>query len=161
MSLLQVRNVNFGSRKSNATGSLGVGYTLVDNSGAEAQSRTTVGVYQILSGSGLYAANILFPDDFNGQVLWDTGVAFSKTYYAIEQYNVEENDPKVADTWQMVTTITGSIKLLRDMTAGRWIIENDQMKFYAEDNTTLVATFDLFDDVGSPTMDSVFERVKV
>lgn len=159
--LSQLRNVNFGSRKSNATGSSGVGYTLLDQTGVEEQPRTTSGVYQITSGSGIYAAYISFPEGFHGQVVWDTGAAFSRTYYATEQYNIEENDPRVGETWQMVSNITGSIQTLRDMTAGRWIIENNQMKFYKEDNVTLVATFDLYDDTNTPTMDSVFERVKV
>jgi hypothetical protein len=161
MPLFQLRNVNFGSRKANATGSLGVGYTLLDETGVVEQIRTTTGVYQLTSGSGMYAAYISFPSDFRGQILWDTGTAFNKVYYATEQYNVEENDPKIAETLAMVSSITGSIQLLRDMTAGRWIIENNQMKFYKEDNVTLVATFDLYDDTNVPTMDSVFERVKI
>ena len=161
MSLNQLRNVNFGVTHANATGSLGVGYTLFDSAGAITQARTTTGVYQISSGSGIYAANISFPDGFNGQILWDTASVFSKTYRAIEHYNVEENDPKVSEIHAMVSSITGSIQLLRDMTTGRWIIENNQMKFYKEDNVTLVATFDLYDDNGVPSMDPVFERVKV
>jgi len=161
MTLSQLRNVNFGSNKANATGSLGVGYTLLDYAGSTVQARTTAGVYQLLSGSGIYAAYISFPDGFRGQVMWDTGTAFSKTYYAAEQYNVEENDPRVAQTHQMMMSVTGSIQFLRDMTAGRWIIENNQMKFYAEDNATLVAVFDLYDSAGVPSMDTVFERVKV
>jgi hypothetical protein len=147
--------------KSNATGSTGVGYTLIDQNGTEIQARTVSGVYQTTSGSGIYAAYIPFPDGFHGQVVWDTGTAFTRKYYATEQYNVEENDPRVGETLQMVSTVTGSIQLIRDMTTGRWILENNQMKFFKEDNVTLVATFDLYDDAGVPTMDSVFERVKV
>jgi hypothetical protein len=35
------------------------------------------------------------------------------------------------------------------------------MLFYKEDNATLIAEFNLLDDAGNPTMDAVFERVKV
>src|SRR5689334_16465801 len=114
MTLSQLRNVNFGSRKANATGSLGVGYTLLDQDGNTEQVRTTTGVYQITSGSGIYAAYISFPDGFHGQVVWDTGSAFERTYYASEQYNVEENDPRVGETLAMVSSVTGSIQYIRD-----------------------------------------------
>ena len=161
MPLSQLRNCNFGRSKANATGSTGVGYTLLNTAGAEVQARTTVGVYQLTSGSGLYAAYISFPDSFRGQLMWDTGAAFPTSSYAVESYNVEENNPKVDDNWQMLNSITGSIGVIRDMTEGRWKIVSNQMIFYASDNVTEVARFDLFDDVGSPTMDAVFERTKV
>ena len=161
MPLEQVRSVNFGRNRSNATGSTGVGYTLMDVSGSVVSPRTTLGVYQLTSGSGLYSAYITFPDHFRGQLMWDTGAAFPTASYAVEEYNVEANNPKVDDDWRMLNSVTGSIQLLRDMTEGRWKIEGNQMKFYKSDNVTLVATFNLFDDLGSPSMDAVFERTRV
>lgn len=163
MSLNQLRNCNFGKNMANAVGSTGVGYALLDTAGAIVSPRTTAGVYQLVPNSGLYAADISFPDDFNGQVLWDTGTFFAKTAYATEHYNVEENDPKVAGIMQVVTSITGSIQSLMDINYGRWKIDKttNRMLFYAADNVTLVATFDLFDDNGAPTFDGVFERRKV
>lgn len=148
MSLSQLCNCNFGSTKLNATGSFGVGYTLLDATGSIASARTTAGVYQ--TAPGIYAANVSFPDDFHGQILWDTGTTFMTASYATEQYNVEANDPSVAR----------NVSFIRDMTGGRWQIESNMMKFYAEDNVTLVAEFELFDDAGVPTMDAVFERLK-
>lgn len=164
MSLSQLRNVNMGPNRANATGSTGVGYTVLDAAGAVVTPRTTVGVYQLTSGSGIYAAYISFPDAFRGQVLWDTGVsAFPTASYATEQYNVEENNPNTDNIWGTVQAITGSIQLLRDMTAGRWKIDSSTnvMSFYKEDNVTLVAQFDLFDDLGNPSSDAVFERTKL
>lgn len=161
MSLQQLRNTNFGRTKSNATGSTGVGYTVLDISGSVVSPRTTTGVYQLTSGSGIYAAYVTFPDDFRGQLLWDTGIAFLTTSYATEQYNAEENDPRVGDNNRILTSLTGSIQQLLDITEGKWKIVNNQMLFYKKDNTTLVATFNLFDDQGNPSMDSVFERVRV
>jgi len=58
-------------------------------------------------------------------------------------------------------TVSSKIRSLYDMNFGRWKIVSNQMVFYKEDNVTVVATFNLFDDVGAPTMDAVFERVKV
>ena len=128
-----------------------MGYTLLSTTGAEYQARTTTGVYQAVSGSGLYSANISFPDDWNGQVVWDTGTVFTGSCggpkYAIEQYNYEENNPKVDDIF--------------NIEYGRWRIVNDQMIFYLDDNTTEVARFDLYDENGLPTVDAVFERRRV
>lgn len=167
MPVLQLRNANFGSTRANVTGSLGVGYTVLDQAGNTVIPRTTVGVYQLASGSGLYAAYVSFPDSFHGQIMWDcpsitgsVGQILSQSF-ATEQYNVEENDPKVASTWQIVNNMSGTLEALYDAQFGRWQIINNQMLFYAPDNVTLLATFNLFDESGAPTMDAVFQRVLV
>lgn len=154
-----VQAVNFGTSKQHATGSTGVGYTIVDSAGAIVVARTTTGVYETVSGA--YAALVTYPDSFHGSINWDTGTAFLTASVATEPYNVESNDPKVADTWSMVNSVTGSIALIRNLTEGRWRIVGNQMLFYQSDNVTLVATFNLFDSAGNPTMDAVFERRRV
>ena len=131
----------------------------MDVAGSVAAARTTSGVYQ--TAPGIYAAYVSFPDGFHGQILWDTGTAFPTASYATEQYNVEENDPKVASIDSMVTSMSGTLSSVYDIQFGRWKIVGDQMIFYKDDNTTEVVRFDLFDDLGNPTMDAVFERVKV
>lgn len=161
MSLQQLKNVNFGKNRSNATGSTGVGYMLLDVSGSVSSPRTTTGVYQSVPSSGLYAAYITFPDEFRGQIIWDTGTAFATTDYATEQYNVEENNPLIRETYNVVTTMSSSIETIRQFSEGRWKIENNQMLFYDKDNVTLIATFDLYDSFGVPTEDAVFERVRL
>jgi hypothetical protein len=149
------------------TGSSGVNYTLLDTLGNNIFGPSFSDVYELASGSGCYAADITFPDGFHGSVLWEcppftgsTGYIFAESF-ATEQYNVEENDPKVADTWTMINHMTGSIEALYDSQFGRWQIVNNQMLFFAPDNTTLLATFNLFDAAGQPTMDAVFQRVLV
>ena len=194
MPLPQLRNVNLGRSCSNATGSSGVGYTLLDVTGSVTSPRTTSGVIQL--APGIYSAYVTFPDNFRGQILWDTGTSFPTASYAVEGYNYEENNPIVGDiftqTSQILTTvdsitdtvnfISGTVSeisgtlvtvgtdltyiknkanQLYDIQYGRWKIEDNKMKFYKEDNSTLVAEFNLFDDAGNPTMDSVFDRVKV
>ncbi len=158
MSLSQLRNCNFGRTRLNATGSTGVGYTVLDTTGATVTARTTAGVYQ--SAPGIYAAYITFNDGFNGQIIWDTGTAFAPVEYAAEQYNVQENDPKVAATHAIVTQMSGTIASLYDIQFGKWQIVSNQMIFYKEDNVTEVARFDLFDDANAPSMDAVFKRVR-
>lgn len=169
MPLSQVRNASFGSNRADLTGSTGVGYSLLDAMGGTVSPRTTSGVYQLASGSGLYAAYVSFPDGFRGQLLWDCpaftgslGIIMSQSF-ATEQYNVEENDPKAADTWEMVNAVTGTIDSIYDISYGRWKIDKNtnQMIFFKADNATEVARFDLYDDNGSPTFDGVFERQKV
>jgi len=161
MSLFQLRNVNFGKSKANATGTLGVGYTVYDATGTIVTSRTTSGVYQILTGSGLYAAYVEFPDNFRGQIVWDTGTIFATASFATEQYNYEENNPKVDSIDTRTTQMSGTIAQLYDVQYGRWKIVSNQMIFYKEDNSTVVATYNLYDQGGVPTMDAVFERTKV
>ena len=161
MSLQQLRNCNFGLNRANATGSSGVGYALLDTLGSVVTPRTTSGVYQLTSGSGIYAAYVTFPDSFHGQLLWDTGTAFATASYATEQVNVEENNPKVNDIYTIVNSMSTKVDSLYDIGYGKWEIKNNQMIFYRSDNVTEVARFNLFDENGIPTMDAVFQRVKV
>jgi len=161
MSLNQLRNVNMGRCAADATGSSGVGYTVLDISGSIISPRTTVGVYQLMTGSGIYAAYVTFPDSFQGQILWDTGTAFATASYAAEQYNVEENNPKIDDIDRSVRQMSGTIGQLYDIQYGRWYIVGNQMIFYKDDNVTEVVRFNLFDDTNTPSMDAVFDRVKV
>lgn len=164
MPLTLLQDVNFGRNRTNVTGSSGVGYAVLDAAGSTVTPRTTSGVYQPVPG--IYAAQVVYPDNFHGQIVWDcpaltasNGFILSQSF-ATEQYNVEANDPRIADTWQMVNTITGSIQGLRDVAFGRWKIDKlaNTMTFYREDNVTVVATFNLFDDNGAPTFDGAFER---
>jgi len=162
---VQLRSVEFGRLRSGVTGASGVNYALLDVNGVTVFGPTTTGIYELASGSGCYAADISFPDSFHGSVLWECPPVTSSLYnfiltssFATEQYNVEENDPKVADTWNMVNHITGSIEAMYDVTFGKWQIVGNQMLFYAPDNTTLLATFNLFDDTGAPNQINVFKR---
>lgn len=162
MPLTLLKNVNFGRTRANLTGSTGVSYQVLDVGGGIIAGPSTAGVYQV--APGIYAANITYPDNFHGQTLWTCPATGSfPVSHAVEQYNVEENDPKVADTWNMVNAITGTIYDLYDMGYGRWKIDKNanQMIFYRADNTTEVARYNLFDDNGTPTFDGVFERQKV
>lgn len=161
MSIFQLRNCNFGIAGANATGSTGVGYTLLDTTGVTVSPRATAGVYQLTSGSGLYAAYVSFPDAFHGQIMWDTGTAFVSASYAVEQYNVEENDPKISLTHGMVTQMSGALSDVYNINFGRWKIIANQMIFYKDDNATELVRFNLFDELGVPSMDAIFERRKV
>lgn len=60
-----------------------------------------------------------------------------------------------------VSQLDGTLEFLRHIEGGRWRIVNNQMLFYRADNTTLVATFNLFDGAGNPTEENVAERRRV
>lgn len=170
--------VDFGSSKSNATGSNGVGFTILDMTGSIVEPRTTDGVTQV--APGIYSAAPHFPhDDPSYQILWDTGAAFPKTYYASETVNnlkqffeltasisavnnaVSMAADVLSDARDDLTQLKIDVALIKDFTTGRWKMMNNQMIFYKEDNLTEIARYSLFDDRGNPSMESVFERKKI
>ena len=160
--LKQLRNVNFGTEYSDLTGSSGVGFRLFDVSGSVVGSRvTSPSVYQLVSGSGIYASYVDFPDSFRGQILWDTGTGALPTQFAVEEYNVEQNNPVVQETWGKLTSMAVDIEEIKDFESGRWHIVGNTMNFYKSDNTTLIASFDLYDDQGLPSSESIFQRRRV
>jgi hypothetical protein len=159
MPISSVKTANFGKLKS---GLGSVGYALFDATGSVASSRTDAGVYEIGTGTGVYAASIEFPDDFSGTILWDTGEATA--VYASEEQNFTDSAASLAgDLTVIKSSIDSDLTFIRDMIGGRWKIdhENFQMIFYKEDNVTEVARFDLRDKTGAPSFLSVFNRQKV
>ena len=149
-------SVNFGKLKADAVAANGVGYAVLDQEGTVVTARTTAGVYQ--TAPGIYAALITFSSDFVGQVVWDTGAFFDDVSYASEDLN---GIAKLDDLYSAVTAMDSKIQSVYDMQFGRWKIIGKQMVFFKEDNVTEIARFDLFDDAGNPSVDAVFERVRV
>ena len=140
-SIKLVKTVNFGSGKASLTN---VGFRLMNLDGSLSGSRITSGVGEVLNGVGIYSASMYFTDTFSGSVLWDTGESTPR--YASEDYNGIEN----------------KIDLTKSLTSGRWTIDNSlkEMIFYKDDNTTEIARYELFDESGSPSVSSVFDRKK-
>ena len=56
-----------------------------------------------------------------------------------------------------VATVSG-IEQIRQVEMGRWKIENNQMIFYEEDNTTEIMRFNLFDENGDPASTDIYDR---
>ena len=160
MTLSQLCTTNFGKTRSNMTGSIGVGYTVYDVAGDVVAQRTTSGVYQLQSGSGVYAAYVDFSDNFRGSIVWDTGTSFGTTVFAIEEYNYEANNPLIDQIHVTQSVVHEIVQKLYDIEYGRWQIDptTKQMIFYREDNSTVVARFNLFDNTGAPTVMDVFDR---
>ena len=52
-------------------------------------------------------------------------------------------------------------KMARYIHTGRWTVDSDanQMVFFQDDNTTVIARYNLFDSTGAPSVTEVFDRV--
>lgn len=166
MPLTLTKTSDFGPDFSGLTSSSGISYTVLKSDGSTQSGPTTAGVYELMSGSGIYGASVVFPDNFNGSLLWKASGSLG-IIFAAEEQNYLGTNPKVDDTWTMVNALTGTITGLSgtlqglwDIAFGRWKINtsNNTMVFYQQDNATVVATFNLYDNNGNPAFDSVFER---
>lgn len=167
MSLILLQNAAFGPQRSDVTGSTGVGYTILDVAGDIVSARTTTGVYELASGSGLYAADVTYPDNFNGQIVWDCpsvtgsyGQILSQAF-ATEQYNYEANDPTVQATYALLSgTIAPNLQAIYDIEYGRWKLDPvaNTMTFYDPTGTVILAVFNMFDNTFAPATDAVFQR---
>lgn len=94
--------VNFGGTQG---GLSTVGYTVYNTDGTEAYSRSTSGVVELGTSTGVYAANVTMPD-IDSVVLWDTGGATPK--YATEDYQTQLN--RIDDNTDKIQKIWNSIK---------------------------------------------------
>lgn len=54
--------------------------------------------------------------------------------------------------------VQADLEIVKQVEAGRWKIENNQMTFYDDDNVTPLLVFNLYDQAGLPSMEDVFER---
>jgi hypothetical protein len=59
-----------------------------------------------------------------------------------------------------VSLVSGMF-FMENIEGGRWKIENNQMIFYEEDNTTEIMRFNLFDEAGDPANTDIFDRQRV
>lgn len=152
-----VKTVNFGKTK---TGLLTVGYTLYDTIGVVVTPRTEDDVYEVGNGTGIYSAEVTFPDNFSGTILWDTGQGVATAYASEEQNSADSAAALVTDINTIKSTLNADLTFVKDMLGGQWKIDdkNFQMIFYKSDNVTEVARFDLRDNKGDPSFLSVFLR---
>ena len=77
-----VRVVNFGYAK---RGLSTVGYTLYNTDNTEKQARTTTGVTEVGTDTGIYSCKIDFDEGFEGIILWST-TATGSIRYATQEY---------------------------------------------------------------------------
>ena len=138
-----VRSVNFGVSRGDLST---VGFELIEGDGVSSVARTTTGVNEVGSSTGIYAVQVTFAANFSGSILWDTGEGAS-TVYAAEEYNPTDE----------------RISFIQDIEGGKWTIDSDnnQMIFFKGDNATEVARYDLTDADGNASSSEVFTRTRV
>jgi len=125
--------------------------------------RSTLGVYEIGTLTGIYGAIVVFNDNFSGTILWDTG-ELNAVKFASEEINLADSaDSLSGDITDIKSAISSDLTLVRNMIAGAWKIDHErfQMIFFKEDNVTEVARFDLRNKRNEPSFLSVFSRQKV
>lgn len=167
MSSTLVKTVNFGSTKAGLTSK--VGYRLINATGLVEQERLQAGIYETYAGTGIYAANITFSNDFTGIILWD--VESDRPVYAAEEFNnsingtgvshqVTEVTMQVGIVTDQVSDLADEIRFIRGMTAGRWTLNSrdSTMTYYDESGKNVLVTYEMLDAAGKPSIESVYDR---
>lgn len=83
--LTTTKSVNFGSRRA---GLSTVGVAVHNADGTVLTARTTAGISEIISSTGLYTKQFTLDNEFIGILVWDTGEA--TPLYAIEDFDNRE-----------------------------------------------------------------------
>lgn len=104
-----VKLVNFGKSRS---GLATVGYRILRSDGTTATARTTSGIYELVGGSGVYGAHVVFSSSFNGSIVWDSGQSGANLLYAAEQHNHFESNPNVDETMVITQAIYSASLIL-------------------------------------------------
>ena len=141
-----IKNSHFGT---NAGGGIIVGLT----SGHEVTIKDTV-----IHGNTGYGIDILSGSSHT-QILGDVSL-FGNTLGNVRDLGTSTTDNSNSDS--NVKTITSDVDFLKSIEGGRWDLVADQMIFYADDNVTEVARFNMFDSAGNPTTTGdIFKRTRV
>ncbi len=167
MSTTLIKTVNFGRNKTGLASS--IGYRLIDATGLVARARSQLGVYEAYPGTGIYAAEIDFEDGFKGTILWDIDAV--NPVFAAEEFNdivnggavkqqVTEVTTQVGIVSDQVTDLADEIRFIRGMTAGRWTLDkkNSTMTYYDESGKNVLVTYEMLDEDGKPSIESVYDR---
>ena len=84
--------------------------------------------------------------------------------YPTQTRNIIVNQETVADSvWSATVALqlANDIEFIKDVEGGRWKIINNQLLLYKEDNTTQIATFNLYNKNYELAEEDVYERVRV
>lgn len=97
-------------------------------------------------------------------VFTNTGVYFVKVVssFGVSYFDTIQVKPSIW-TEGGADSLVSNITDIKDMTMGRWKVDTtlNRMIFYATDNVTIVAQYDLKDAAGNAVSTSVFERIRV
>jgi hypothetical protein len=136
MKILQTANL--GRALGGVSGS--IRYTLYNTLGTEISASQNTGIYELGSSTGLYGVELDLAPAFSGSVVWSSTT--SANVFATEEIKSDQRMARLIHT-------------------GKWKIDANtkQMIFYQENNSSVIARYNLFDRNGNPSIDEVFERV--
>ena len=136
MKILQTANL--GRALGGVSGS--IRYTLYNTLGTEVSSSQNTGIYELGTSTGLYGVELDLVPEFSGSIVWSS--TSNSSIFATEEIKSDQ-------------------KMARLIHTGRWKIDTDtkKMTFFAEDNNTVLARYDLSYRNGNASIDEVFERV--
>ena len=133
-----LQTANLGRSVGGISGS--IRYSLYDTLGTEVSSSANTGIYEFGSITGIYGVELNLSPQFSGSIVWS--VTSAPSVFATEEVKIDQ-------------------KMARYIHTGRWTVDSstNQMVFFQDDNTTVIARYNLFDSSGSPSVTEVFDRV--
>jgi hypothetical protein len=135
--------VNFGSRKG---GLSTIGYTIYNTDGTEYKARSTTGVVEIGTSTGIYCAPIEINENKDFVVLWDTGdigVRYSVEEFKTQLNSIQEETDHIRLIWNSLRNQGEFQTMLADS-----INENKKAVASLEKHINSIKTLKL-DDVNS------------
>lgn len=94
-----------------------------------------------------------YDDEEDYSIRADGGASLSN----VDRYCVNTNETEYHEQLDDIET---DIAFTKDIEGGKWQLINNQMVFWAADNVTEVARFNLYDVNGAPSVRNVFKRVR-
>lgn len=133
-----LQTANLGRSVGGISGS--IRYSLYDTLGSEVSASANTGIYELGSTTGIYGVELNLSPQFSGSIVWS--VTSAPAVFATEEVKIDQ-------------------KMARYIHTGRWTVDSDanQMVFFQDDNTTVIARYNLFDSTGAPSVTEVFDRV--
>ena len=133
-----LQTANLGRSVGGISGS--IRYSLYDTLGSEVSASANTGIYELGSTTGIYGVELNLSPQFSGSIVWS--VTSAPAVFATEEVRIDQ-------------------KMARYIHTGRWTVDSDtnQMVFFQDDNTTVIARYNLFDSTGAPSVTEVFDRV--
>lgn len=114
--------------------------------------QTTINWVDVVSSDGLFDG-----EEVAGVIDWGVSVTgperYTYTSFCTRDFSLHKNT-------NSLSTIKSDVDLVKEIQTGKWEISGTQLNLYKSDNTTLVASFNLYDKSGIPTGDAPYSRVK-
>ena len=119
-------------------------------------------------GGGLYqttidwvsvvaADSLIDGEEVAGVIDWGASLPGAERYtytsFNTRDYSLHKNT-------NSLSLIQSDVDLVKEIQVGKWEISGSRLNLYKSDNSTLVASFNLFDKDGIPTGDAPYSRVR-